>query len=167
MSEKDVQPVAWRIHPFDYGIGVDGAYAITQLAEQRDVWIRKGWNVAPLYTHPPAADVQPVGYFNGEFGSHDGNRIWFKVIASDAIPTAGSAIYAKELVCDWAAKDMPFGRCCKAPNFSTCKSKLQVDQWNINIRNSVDKLLEQAGFAPDSSVRHQLAMMKLSEGKIK
>jgi hypothetical protein len=53
MSKKDVQPVAWRIHPFDYGIGVDGAYAITQLAEQRDVWIRKGWNVVPLYTHPP------------------------------------------------------------------------------------------------------------------
>jgi len=126
-----------------------------------------GLEEVAYYTHPPAADVQPVGYFNGEFGSHDGNRIWFKVIASDAIPTAGSAIYAKELVCDCAAKDMPFGRCCKAPNFSTCKSKLQVDQWNINIRNSVDKLLEQAGFAPDSSVRHQLAMMKLSEGKIK
>jgi hypothetical protein len=45
-----------------------------------------------------------------------------------------------------------------------CKQDLHVDQWNCNIRDSVDRLLEQAGFAPDSSVRHQLAMMKLSKG---
>ncbi len=31
--------------------------------------------------------------------------------------------------------------------------------WNKSIRDSVDSLLAQAGFEPDSSVRHQLAMM--------
>jgi hypothetical protein len=31
--------------------------------------------------------------------------------------------------------------------------------WNKSIRDSVDSLLEQAGYQPDSSARHQLAMM--------
>jgi hypothetical protein len=31
--------------------------------------------------------------------------------------------------------------------------------WNKRIRDSVDSLLEQAGYQPDSSARHQLAMM--------
>jgi hypothetical protein len=47
------EPVAWRVHPFDYAIGHEGVFAVTQLPQQRDVWIRKGWNVTPLYTHPP------------------------------------------------------------------------------------------------------------------
>ena len=32
--------------------------------------------------------------------------------------------------------------------------------WNKGIRDSVDLLLAQAGYQPDSSARHQLAMMK-------
>ena len=51
--ETEQEPVAWRVHPFDYGIGHEGAYAMTMRPEQRDAWKRKGWNVEPLYTAPP------------------------------------------------------------------------------------------------------------------
>jgi hypothetical protein len=51
--ETKQEPVAWRVHPFDYGIGHEGAYAMTMRPEQRDAWKRKGWNVEPLYTAPP------------------------------------------------------------------------------------------------------------------
>ena len=47
---------------------------------------------------------------------------------------------------DWAADKIKAGA---APNV----------EWNKNIRDSVDKLLEQAGYAEDSSARHQLSMM--------
>lgn len=46
------EPVAWRIHPFDYGVGVEGAYAITQQEDMRQAWINKGWAVTPLYANP-------------------------------------------------------------------------------------------------------------------
>jgi hypothetical protein len=52
-EQPEQEPVAWQVHPFDYGIGHEGVYAITQLTQQRDSWIRKGWKVTPLYTHPP------------------------------------------------------------------------------------------------------------------
>ena len=51
-------PVAWRVHPFDYGIGHEGVYAMTLLEQQRDAWLRKGWKVEPLYVAPPAV-VEP------------------------------------------------------------------------------------------------------------
>jgi hypothetical protein len=35
--------------------------------------------------------------------------------------------------------------------------------WNKSIRDSVDSLLEQAGYQPDSSARHQLAMMNFDD----
>ena len=38
-------------------------------------------------------------------------------------------------------------------------------EWNKRIRDSVDSLLEQAGFAPDSSARHQLACMNFDDTK--
>lgn len=38
------------------------------------------------------------------------------------------------------------------------------NDWNKQIRDSVDSLLEQAGYDPNSSARHQLAMMNFSEG---
>ena len=46
------QPVAWRVHPFDYGVGVEGAYAITQQESQKQAWVNKGWAVTPLYGRP-------------------------------------------------------------------------------------------------------------------
>ena len=49
------EPVAWRVHPFDYGIGHEGVYATTHLTQQRDAWLRKGWNVESLYTAAPVA----------------------------------------------------------------------------------------------------------------
>lgn len=52
-------PVAWRVHPFDYGIGHEGVYAMTQLEQQRDAWLRKGWKVEPLYVAPRAA-MEPL-----------------------------------------------------------------------------------------------------------
>lgn len=62
-------PVAWRVHPFDYGIGHEGVYAMTLLEQQRDAWLRKGWKVEPLYVAPPAV-VEPLFWYrpvcNGE-----------------------------------------------------------------------------------------------------
>ncbi len=52
---KGQEPVAWQVHPFDYGIGHEGVYARTDRLEQIEAWKRKGWNVQPLYTHPQPA----------------------------------------------------------------------------------------------------------------
>lgn len=57
-DEKGPDPVAWRVHPFDYGIGSKGVYAITQLQPQRDAWISKGWSVEPLYAGQHLADLE-------------------------------------------------------------------------------------------------------------
>ena len=46
------EPVAWRVHPFDYGVGHEGAYAMTMRLEQVEAWNRKGWIVEPLYAAP-------------------------------------------------------------------------------------------------------------------
>lgn len=45
-----MEPVAWRLHPFDYGIGSEGVYALTQTEHLRGTWIKKGWAPEPLYT---------------------------------------------------------------------------------------------------------------------
>ncbi len=58
-AEKQ-EPVAWQVHPFDYGIGHEGVYARTGRPEQVEMWKRKGWTVQPLYTTPPAAQRQPL-----------------------------------------------------------------------------------------------------------
>jgi hypothetical protein len=50
-TEKQ-EPVAWQVHPFDYGIGHEGVYARTDRPEQVEMWKRKGWAVQPLYTTP-------------------------------------------------------------------------------------------------------------------
>ena len=42
-------------------------------------------------------------------------------------------------------------------------NKFTQTEWNKRIRDSVDSLLEQAGFAPDSSARHQLACMNFDD----
>lgn len=49
------EPVAWRVHPFDYGVGYKGVYAMTMRPEQVKRWERKGWRVEPLYTAPQPA----------------------------------------------------------------------------------------------------------------
>jgi hypothetical protein len=59
-QQQEQEPVAWQVHPFDYGIGFEGVYAMTQLTQQRDSWIRKGWKVTPLYTHPPRREWQSL-----------------------------------------------------------------------------------------------------------
>ena len=46
------EPVAWRVHPFDYGVGSKGVYALTEMPERVEMWKRKGWKVEPLYTMP-------------------------------------------------------------------------------------------------------------------
>ena len=56
MSKQE--PVAWRVHPFDYGIGQEGAYAMTMRPEQVKAWINKGWKVEALYHHPTPEAVQ-------------------------------------------------------------------------------------------------------------
>ncbi|WP_405126733.1 hypothetical protein [Ralstonia pseudosolanacearum] len=53
-AKADARPVAWQIHPFDYGIGSAGVYARTDRPEQVEAWKRKGWDAQPLYTHPIA-----------------------------------------------------------------------------------------------------------------
>jgi hypothetical protein len=52
-QEQEQEPVAWQVHPFDYGIGYEGVYAMTQRPDQVKAWERKGWTVQPLFTHPP------------------------------------------------------------------------------------------------------------------
>ena len=60
LEQQPVQePVAWQVHPFDYGVGLDGVYARTDRLEQVEAWKRKGWTVQPLYTPPPA---QPAAW---------------------------------------------------------------------------------------------------------
>jgi len=51
-AQLEQEPVAWQVHPFDYGIGHEGAYALTTRPEQVDAWKRKGWDVQPLYPAP-------------------------------------------------------------------------------------------------------------------
>ena len=46
------EPAAWCVHPFDYGVGSKGVYALTMRPEQVEMWTRKGWGVEPLYTAP-------------------------------------------------------------------------------------------------------------------
>lgn len=51
-AQADAQPVAWQVHPFDYGIGSEGVYARTDRPEQVEAWKRKGWEVQALFTRP-------------------------------------------------------------------------------------------------------------------
>lgn len=46
------EPVAWRAHTFDCGIGSKGSFALTMRLEQVEMWKRKGLRVEPLYTAP-------------------------------------------------------------------------------------------------------------------
>lgn len=46
------EPVAWRVRPFNYGIGHEGVDALTTRKEQCEMWERKGWIVEPLYAAP-------------------------------------------------------------------------------------------------------------------
>ncbi len=59
-SMKAGEPVAWRVHPFDYGIGSEGVHALTMRQDQVMVWRNKGWNVQPLYTTPQPSAVKVV-----------------------------------------------------------------------------------------------------------
>jgi len=80
--EQPVQePVAWQVHPFDYGIGHQGVYARTDRLEQVEIWKRKGWTVQPLYTHPsPTVSVQePVEL------EMDGKQLTFGEALDEAI----------------------------------------------------------------------------------
>lgn len=52
-SATAASPVAWRVHPFDYGVGSDGVYALTMRPDQVEAWRRKGWDVQPLYEKEP------------------------------------------------------------------------------------------------------------------
>ncbi len=54
------EPVAWRVHPFDYGIGHEGVYAMTMREEQREAWRRKGWNPEPLFAAPKPVAREPL-----------------------------------------------------------------------------------------------------------
>ncbi|SUD94262.1 Uncharacterised protein [Ralstonia mannitolilytica] len=54
-AQADARPVAWQVHPFDYGIGSEGVYARTDRQEQVEGWKCKGWAVQALYTHPEAS----------------------------------------------------------------------------------------------------------------
>lgn len=56
------EPVAWRVHPFDYGIGHEGVYAMTMREEQREAWRRKGWNTEPLFAAPQPVAREPSGH---------------------------------------------------------------------------------------------------------
>jgi hypothetical protein len=59
-AEPEAEPVAWQVHPFDYGIGHKGVYAMTQRPDQVKSWERKGWTVEPLHLHPPRPELEPL-----------------------------------------------------------------------------------------------------------
>ncbi len=61
IAQQSGEPVAWRLHPFDYGIGHEGVYAMTNRPEQVAAWERKGWTVEPLYT---AAQTSSTNFDN-------------------------------------------------------------------------------------------------------
>jgi hypothetical protein len=46
------EPVAWQVHPYEYGIGSKGVYARTDRLDQVEAWERKGWHVTALYANP-------------------------------------------------------------------------------------------------------------------
>lgn len=52
LAQPAQEPVAWRVHTFDYGIGSKGVYAMTTRPGQVKVWVRNGWAVEPLFVHP-------------------------------------------------------------------------------------------------------------------
>lgn len=54
-AQADARPVAWQVHPFDYGIGSKGVYARTDHEVTVEAWRRKGWDVQALYIHPNAS----------------------------------------------------------------------------------------------------------------
>jgi hypothetical protein len=64
------EPVAWQVHPFDYGIGHEGVYARTDRPEQVEMWKRKGWTVQPLYTTPPAQPAVPDAIHHTDLSEH-------------------------------------------------------------------------------------------------
>ena len=47
-EEMALVPVAWRVHPFEYGIGHEGVYALTMREEQVSAWKNKGWSVEAM-----------------------------------------------------------------------------------------------------------------------
>ena len=57
LAQPQGEPVAWCVHPFDYGVGHAGVYAMTQRPEQVEAWKRKGWEVKQLYTTPPSVEA--------------------------------------------------------------------------------------------------------------
>lgn len=59
-QQEKQEPVAWQVHPFDYGFGYEGVYARTDRTELVESWKRKGWTVHPLYT-TPQPQQEPVG----------------------------------------------------------------------------------------------------------
>jgi hypothetical protein len=68
------EPVAWQVHPFDYGIGHEGVYARTDRHEQVEMWKRKGWTVQPLYTTPPQRTWQGLTDEEITALKHNGER---------------------------------------------------------------------------------------------
>lgn len=54
MSEDLLKPVCYQVHPFDYGVGVEGAYARTSDLALVESWRRKGWEVQELVTKDQA-----------------------------------------------------------------------------------------------------------------
>lgn len=60
-AQAQQEPVAWRVRPFDYGIGYEGVDALTTRKEQCEMWERKGWKVEPLYAAPqPPVQQAPL-----------------------------------------------------------------------------------------------------------
>jgi hypothetical protein len=48
MNALPPPPVAWRIDPLDRGIKSYGSRPVTSLPQQRDIWVKEGWDVEPL-----------------------------------------------------------------------------------------------------------------------
>lgn len=123
-SEQLGEPVAWQVHPFDYGIGHKGVYARTDRLEQVEAWKRKGWTVQPLYTTPqpkqeqgePVACIHRNEYNEYRLEPHDNFDIKSIPFNVDVLLFKGSQPAQKPLTDEfilqlWEAHIIPvFGR---------------------------------------------------------
>ena len=77
-------PVAWRVHPFDYGIGYEGVYAMTMREDQRETWRRKGWNTEPLFTAPQPVALEPLTDWDMRGQLAASLHCWHRLTANEA-----------------------------------------------------------------------------------
>lgn len=121
------------------------------------------------WTHGIAMPMSAPGYKTVEADSegwipHTGTEcplpddVWCEMQFSTG-GTSSRLTTAKEW--DWASKYITHYRPILEPE--KVQEPMSTTDWNKAVRDSTDKLLAEAGYQPDSSVRHGLAMMNFDK----